>query len=65
MSFILESLKDIVRMAETRDADQIQTSARLDDKAQKTVTVAGLLLAGTFGFYKPDTADALLNSLGI
>jgi hypothetical protein len=56
MSFTVEVIKDTVRLAEGRDAEAVQASARLDDKAQKTVTLAGLFLAAAFGFVKPDAA---------
>jgi hypothetical protein len=65
MSFTVDVIKDTVRLAEDRYADARQASASLDDKAQKTVTLAGLFLAAAFGFVKPDAAGSFLNILGI
>ena len=63
MSFALDIIKDTVKLAEDRYTEAVQSSVRLDDKAQKAVTLAGLFLAAAFGFVKPDAARSFLTSL--
>ncbi len=61
MSFRLEVLQESVKWAETLYDAANKLSARLEDKAQQSATMAGLFLAAAFGFLKPDNG-ALVGS---
>ncbi len=56
MSFRLEMLQESVKWAETLYDAANKLSARLEDKAQQSATMAGLFLAAAFGFLKPDNS---------
>jgi hypothetical protein len=45
--------------------NNVRIAAQLDDKAQKTSTLAGLFLAAAFGFLKPSSVGELFTGMGV
>ena len=64
MSARLELLKDTLATAAENYKDNVRAFAVLDEKAQRTGTIAGVFLAAWFAFIRPETIGSLTRSIG-
>lgn len=55
--FRLQILKDLCQVGGENYKENVRTIGLLEDKAQKTAALAGIFLAATLAFIKPDTFE--------
>lgn len=55
--FRLQILKDLCAVGSENYKENVRTIGLLEDKAQKTAALAGIFLAATLAFIKPETFD--------
>ena len=62
MAFQLEVLKGSLQNVLDTYNDNVQSARQLDDKAQKTGAFAGIFVAASFGYLKPNDISSLMNA---
>ena len=64
MAFQLDILKGALQYVLDTYKDNVQSARQLDDKAQKTGAFAGIFVAASFGYLKPNDIGSLMNAAG-
>ncbi len=64
MAFQLDVLKGSLQNVLDTYNDNVQSARQLDDKAQKTGAFAGIFVAASFGYLKPNDISSLMNAAG-